>query len=65
MLAWELKWALNGDRLDFQVNIVFGVCFFAGRHRPLRARARWERARARVGRSVLPTIGKTPCWPGN
>ena len=39
MLAWELKWALNGDRLDFQVNIVSGVCFCAGRQTPPRARA--------------------------
>ena len=44
MLAWKLKWALNGVRLDFQVNIVSGVCFCAGRQTPPRARARprWE-----------------------
>ena len=60
MLAWKLKGTLNGDPLGFQVNTVSGVCFCAGRHTLLRARAR-----PRVGNPVLPTIGKSPCWLGN
>ena len=39
MLAWRLKWSLNGDRSDFQVNILSGVCFCSGLHKP-RAAAR-------------------------
>ena len=53
MLAWKLKWPLNGDRLDFEVNM--GLCVW---------NLLWATgllARARSESSELPTIEKSAC----
>ena len=40
MLAWNLKWALSGDRLDFQLTCVVVYVLYYGSHRGPHARGR-------------------------
>ena len=59
MLVWKLKKNLNGDRLNFEINICSGECFgMINTEVP-------TRERARLGSSALSTIAKSPYWSGN
>eukprot|EP00959_Pyramimonas_sp_CCMP1952_P439276 9195747-Pyramimonas_sp.AAC.1 len=59
MSAWKLKWALGGDRLDFECYIGFVHADYMGE------RATRVRALSRSASLVASTIGKSPCWLGN
>ena len=69
-MAWKLKWALSGDRLDFQVNMRLLYVLYYGNYRGPHARGRARvtmvtRLCARVEHSVWFMFEKLACWRGS